>query len=112
MDPITAALVTKAGNEAVDVMKKESESFLAAALGEPAKALGGLITDHVNARRHKNLIAITVMAKQRLLSAGVSPKEVPLSIFIPPWTAPHWLRTRTFNQRGRTCWPIQLIPGR
>jgi hypothetical protein len=46
MDPITTALATKAGDQAVEVLKKESESFLSAALGEPAKALGGLITDH------------------------------------------------------------------
>jgi hypothetical protein len=83
MDPVITSLMLKAGNDTAEVLKKQSESFLTAALGEPAKALGGLLADTINARRHRNLVVATVNAKQRLTEAGVSPKEVPLSIIHP-----------------------------
>lgn len=82
MEPVTIALA-KAGTEVADVLKKESESFLNIVLGEPAKALGGLLADRINARRHANLVEITVSAKRKLHDAGVSPKEVPLKIIHP-----------------------------
>ena len=83
MDPLVGKALAKAGIEAADLLKKESESFLTAALGEPAKAFGGLVADRINARRHANLIKITVAAKHKLDAAGVSPKEVPLKIIHP-----------------------------
>jgi hypothetical protein len=83
MDPVITAVVKAATKETAGTLKKESESFLGAVLGEPAKALGGLIADKVNKRRHANLIKITVEAKRNLQAAGVSPKEVPLSIIHP-----------------------------
>jgi hypothetical protein len=83
MDVLTTAAIGILGKETADVLKKQSESFLAAALGEPAKAFGGLLSDKINARRHKNLIAITVEAHKRLARAGVKAKEVPLTIIHP-----------------------------
>jgi hypothetical protein len=83
MDPTTAAIAKAVAKETIDVLKTESESFLSAALGEPAKAFGGLIADKINARRHQNLIKITAQAKERLAQSGVSPKEVPLNIIHP-----------------------------
>jgi len=80
MDPVTTAVVHTAATEA---LKKESEGFLKAVLGEPAKALGGILTDRVNNRRFANLVKITVKAKRTLDEAGVSPKEVPLKIIHP-----------------------------
>jgi hypothetical protein len=79
---IPAALPAIA-KEATDIIKKESESFISAVLGETAKALGGWIADSINGRRHRNLIHITVDAKRRLADAGLSPKEVPLKIINP-----------------------------
>jgi hypothetical protein len=83
IDPLITSAASEVGNRAVEVLKKESESFLTATLGQPAKALGGLLADRINARRHRNLITITVEAKRRLADAGVSPSEVPLSIIHP-----------------------------
>lgn len=82
MEPVATALV-KAGTEAADVLVQKSEQFLHIVLGAPAKAFGGLIADKINARRHANLVKITVKAKQRLDEAGISPKEVPLKIIHP-----------------------------
>jgi hypothetical protein len=83
MEPVTTSVTAKAGTEAAELLKKEADSFLAAVLGEPARAFGGLLADKVNARRHANLIQITVEAKRKLDAAGVSPKEVPLKIIHP-----------------------------
>lgn len=83
MEPATTTKVAKAASEVADVLKKESESFLAATLGEPAKAFGGLLADRINARRHTNLINICVAAKRKLANARVSPREVPLKIIHP-----------------------------
>jgi len=83
MEPVSSAIIKAATNEVTTAAKKESESFLKAVLGEPANALGGLIGDWINQRRHANLINITVEAKRRLAKAGVSPKEVPLKIIHP-----------------------------
>jgi hypothetical protein len=83
MEPLTASIAKKVGEQATDVLRKESETFLNAVLGEPAKALGGLIADRINARRHANLVTITVEAKRKLDAAGVSPREVPLKIIHP-----------------------------
>jgi hypothetical protein len=40
-------------------------------------------TSKINARRHTNLVKITVEAKRHLDAAGVSPREVPLKIIHP-----------------------------
>jgi hypothetical protein len=83
MEPVTSGLVKGLTKEAGEALKKESEGFLKAVYGEPARALGGLFTDKINKRRHANLIKITVEAKRKLAGAGVSPKEVPLKIIHP-----------------------------
>jgi|ERR1035441_3310510 hypothetical protein len=83
MDPVTNAVVHAATAESAAALKKESDGFLKAVYGEPAKAFGGLIADKLNRRRHANLIKITVEAKRKLAEAGVSPKEVPLKIIHP-----------------------------
>jgi hypothetical protein len=54
MDPATTALISKAGAESAEVLKKQSESFLSAILGKPAKALGGSFADRISARRYAN----------------------------------------------------------
>lgn len=79
MDPLTTTLGKGAGK----VVRKEAESFLTAALGEPAKALGGLLADKINARRYKNLIPITAEAHRRLADAGLTERQVPLKIIHP-----------------------------
>lgn len=83
MDPITSSVLAKLGADAPEVLKKESAEFLSATLGPPAKAFGGLVADWINSRRHSNLIKITVGAKRKLVEAGLSPQEVPLSIIHP-----------------------------
>ena len=83
MDPITTSVIKAATGAAAAELKKESDGFLKAVFGQPARALGGLLTDRINKRRHGNLIGITVEAKRRLAEAGVSPREVPLSIIHP-----------------------------
>ena len=83
MDPVTTAVARTVTTESAAALKRESEGFLKAVLGEPAKALGGLLADKVNSRRHANLIKITVEAKRKLTDAGISPKEVPLKIIHP-----------------------------
>jgi hypothetical protein len=83
MEPITTGIVKAGAKEVTSELKKESDGFLKAIYGEPAKALGGLFADKINKRRHHNLITITAEAKRKLKDAGVSPKEVPLSIIHP-----------------------------
>jgi hypothetical protein len=83
MEPVTTSVAAKAVTEPAELLKKQADSFLAAVLGEPARAFGGLLADRINARRHANLIQITVEAKRKLDDAGVSPKEVPLKIINP-----------------------------
>jgi hypothetical protein len=83
MNPLVNAAIAKAGDVVAEVAKKEADSFLQATLGEPLKAVGGLLADHINVRRHANLIKAVVNAKQQLSQAGVAPKEVPLSIIHP-----------------------------
>ena len=83
MDPLLNAAMIKAGDAVTELVKKEADSFLQATLGEPLKAVGGLLTDHINTRRYKNLIKAVANAKQQLSQAGVSPREVPLSIIHP-----------------------------
>jgi hypothetical protein len=83
MEPVTTALLHSATAESTATLRKEAEGFWKAVLGEPARAVGGLLTDKVNKRRHANLVKITVEAKRNLASAGVSPKEVPLKIIHP-----------------------------
>jgi hypothetical protein len=83
MDPATTDLVKTVAAKSFSALKKESQSFLSAVYAEPAKALGGLLTDRINRRRYRNLISITVEAKRLLSEAGLSPKEVPLSIIHP-----------------------------
>jgi hypothetical protein len=83
MEPVSTAIGVKLTDAGIELLKKESDSFLGAVLGEPAKALGGVLADKINARRHRNLITITARAKRSLSDAGVSPKEVPLKIIHP-----------------------------
>lgn len=83
MDALTTAVTSKLGAGTSEALQRQSELFLSAALGEPAKALGGLLSDKINARRHKNLITITIEAQKRLAAAGVTAKEVPLTIIHP-----------------------------
>jgi len=83
MDLVTTTLAKAGANASGDLLKKESESFLKVVLGEPAKSLGGLFSDQINARRHANLIKITVAAKRRLDDGGISANEVPLKIIHP-----------------------------
>jgi hypothetical protein len=83
MNPVVSAALAKTGKAVTEIAQKEANSFLTAILGEPLKAVGGLFADQVNARRHSNLIKVVVNAKQQLSQAGVSPKEVPLSIIHP-----------------------------
>lgn len=83
MEPLTTVVAKAATKETADSLKKESDGFLKAVYGEPAKAFGGLIADKINKRQHANLIKITVEAKRDLAQAGLTPKEVPLSIIHP-----------------------------
>jgi hypothetical protein len=83
LEPISTALAVKAGTELTDVAKESSKSFLTAVLREPGEALGGLLGDKIRERRHSNLIKITARAQERLKAAGVTPKEIPLSIIHP-----------------------------
>lgn len=78
-EPIQALLVKKGLEEAT----KGAENFLGAVLGEPLKAIGGLITDQINSRRQSNLIVIVKNAATKLKDAGVNPKSVPLKIIHP-----------------------------
>lgn len=87
MEPVVTGAIAAVKKESAEVLEKEAKSFLGAVLGgmfvEPARGIGGLLGDKINARRHTNLINITVEAKRKLAEAGVSPKEVPLSIIHP-----------------------------
>jgi abortive infection alpha-like protein len=83
MEPLLTGAMAAVRKESAQILKKESAGFIEAVYGEPAKALGGLWADKLNARRHANLIKITVAAKRKLAEAGVSPAEVPLSIIHP-----------------------------
>lgn len=79
MNPLVTGALCSVG----EVAKKEGESFLSTALGEPAKAVGALLTVKVNKRLFANVLAAAVEAKKMLADAGISPKEVPLSIIHP-----------------------------
>lgn len=83
MEPVTTAVVKAIGEQSGEIAKKQAESFLSKLLDEPARALGGLFADKVNARRHRNLIPVVLKAQQRLRDAGLEPKAVPLKIIHP-----------------------------
>ena len=113
MDPVTNAVVHSVASESARVLKKESDGFLKAVLGEPAKALGGLIADKINKRRHANLIKICVEAKRALADAGVLPKEVPLMSSIQPSKLHHLQKNPTCRVCGQTFWrtpPTRVRP--
>jgi hypothetical protein len=83
MEPTIGAVAKALGSEAGEVATKEAQSFLSKVLSEPAIALGGLLADKINARRHRNLIPIVLEANKRLHEAGLEPKAVPLKIIHP-----------------------------
>lgn len=66
-----------------EVGAKQAESFLCKVLGEPGKALGGLFTDQVNARRYRNLIRIVIQSNQAAKDAGLQAGAIPLKIIHP-----------------------------
>ncbi len=82
MDPVTS-LAVKAVDNLSEAATKQAEGFLTTVLLAPLEAFGGLLADKINARRHANLIIITLGATERLKNAGVSPRAVPLSIIHP-----------------------------
>jgi hypothetical protein len=83
MDPTTADLAVRAGAAALDIAKQEAEKFLSAVLGEPATAFGSLFAEKINFRRFRNLVNRVVEAKRMLAEAGLSERDVPLSIIHP-----------------------------
>jgi hypothetical protein len=83
MDPVTTAIAKEVGASITETAKESSKSFLSAVLHEPAQELGSLLGDRVRERRHKNLIKITARAQERLREAGLTAREVPLSIIHP-----------------------------
>src|SRR5438067_914766 len=76
-------LATKTAMALAETGKEEAKGFLKTVLRAPGEALGGLLADAINERRHANLIKIAGRAQERLSSASVSAKEVPLSIIHP-----------------------------
>ncbi len=82
MDPLVP-IVAKAADALAESGKEGARSFISAVLKAPGEALGGLFADLINERRHANLIKITGRSQERLSNAGVSAKEVPLSIIHP-----------------------------
>lgn len=83
MDPVTTAIVTKSASDLSKAAKEGGKSFLSAVLRPPGEALGGIYADQLNERRHANLIKIAARAQHRLQVAGVTAKQVPLSIIHP-----------------------------
>jgi hypothetical protein len=83
MDPVTKAIATKIAADISTAAKESGTSFIQTVLRAPAEAIGGLIADPINERRHNNLLKIAARAKQRLKEAGISPQAVPLSIIHP-----------------------------
>jgi hypothetical protein len=82
MDPIVP-LVTKTAEALSEAGKERAKGFISAVFHAPGEALGGLFADAINERRHANLIKIAGRAQERLTKAGVSAKEVPLSVIHP-----------------------------
>jgi hypothetical protein len=80
MEPIIAAITKKAASDIGDVAKESAKSFFSAVLHEPGEALSGWIGDVIRERRHANLIKILARAQDRLSAAGLSPRQVPLSV--------------------------------
>jgi len=84
MEPVTTAgLIKTAGIEVPATAKREAEGFWKAVYAEPAKALGSLVALPLNRRLFRNAVKATVEANRLLKAAGVSPKQVPLSIIHP-----------------------------
>jgi Abortive infection alpha len=83
MEPISAALAKATGKAATGFVKRESEGFIKAVVGGPAKATGSLFALPINERLFRNLAHATVKAKRILSELGLSPREVPLSIIHP-----------------------------
>jgi hypothetical protein len=77
------SVVTGALAGAGEAVKNEAAGFLSAALGEPGKAVGALFSTKINERLFANVVAAAVEAKKMLADAGLSAKEVPLSIIHP-----------------------------
>jgi hypothetical protein len=83
MDPLITTVLTKAGASAIESAEKESAGFLKTVLGETGKGVASLIAVPLNTRLHANLIKAVVQAKHNLAAAGVTEKEVPLTIIHP-----------------------------
>lgn len=81
MEPLSIA--AKAAGALSDSGKAQATGFLRAVLHAPAEALGGILADAISERRHANLIKIAGRAQERLSKAGVSAKQVPLSVIHP-----------------------------
>jgi len=87
MEPITTGLlkaaVAGATKEVSETAKKEAESLWKIVCGESAKAAGSIIALPLNKRLFRNVVKATVEANQLLKQAGITPKEVPLTIIHP-----------------------------
>jgi len=111
MVPETVA-IAKTASKAIEA---PAQGFLRAVLGEPLVELGGILGDKMRERRHANLINISERAKQRLDRAGVSPRQVPLSVIHPliaaaanesdPTLQEHWanLLANAADPRGHSA---------
>jgi hypothetical protein len=64
-------------------LTQRAEGLIKAVFGPPAEEIGQLLKEKVSFRRYRNLLKIAAKAKDMLEAAGLSPKEVPLSIIHP-----------------------------
>lgn len=77
------SIITQSANSALNVLEAEAKSFLEALIVDPARALGGLFADKINAIRHERMIKILLSAKEQLRAAGLTAQQVPLKIIHP-----------------------------
>jgi hypothetical protein len=68
---------------AAEMATEKAWGLIRAVFGPAAEETGLLLKDKVSAKRHQNLVKIAVRARDILEEAGLSPKEVPLSIIHP-----------------------------
>jgi hypothetical protein len=83
MDPAAATAIITASKGGAAESKKVAEGFLKAVYAEPARSLGALIALPLNKRLFRNAVKAIVEANRLLKEAGVSPRQVPLSIIHP-----------------------------
>jgi hypothetical protein len=83
VDPIKDLIVPAVQSDLGQKAIEQTTEFLGNVLKEPGQAIGGLLGLGLNRRLFRNIVEAVVEARQLLKDAGVTERDVPLSILHP-----------------------------